>query len=201
VSSYLRVLRHPDFRYLFVGQAASSVGDRVVVVALAIFITQRSGSPSDLSIVLASQSLPLIALLLFGGVWADRLPRQRIVIATDLGRGTLHALLAALIVSGTVRIWEVAVIEALFGAAQAFFQPAYSGLLPQTVAAEEVQDARALTASVANLAFMVGPALATVVVLTAGAGGRLRRRRRDLPGQRARSHARASGAARARRAR
>ena len=61
-------------------------------------------------------------------------------------------------------------IEALFGAAQAFFQPAYSGLLPQTVPEELIQDARALTESMSNLAFLIGPALATALVLGIGAG-------------------------------
>ena len=46
----------------------------MVVVALALFITQRTGSPTDLGLVLGAQTLPLVALLLFGGVWADRCP-------------------------------------------------------------------------------------------------------------------------------
>src|SRR5436305_14943998 len=170
MKSYLGVLRHPSFRYLFLGQSASAIGDRAVTVALALFITQRTGSPTDLGLVLGAQTLPLVALLLFGGVWADRLPRHRIMIVTDLTRAVLHALLAALIFTGAVRLWQLVVIEALFGAAQAFFQPAYSGLLPQTVPEELIQDARALTESVANLAFMVGPALATALVLGVGAG-------------------------------
>jgi MFS family permease len=170
VSSYLRVLRHPDFRYLFLGQSASAVGDQAVVVSLGLFITQLTGSPTDLGLVLAAQTLPLVMLILFGGVWADRLPRHRIMIVTDLIRGTLHATLAILIFAGAVRIWELVVIEALFGAAQAFFAPAYSGLLPQTVPEDLIQDARALSESVANLAFLVGPALATALVLGVGAG-------------------------------
>ncbi len=170
MSSYLRVLRHPSFRYLFAGQTASVVGDRVVVVALALFITQRTGSPTDLGLVLAAQTLPLVTLLLFGGVWADRLPRHRIMIVTDLTRAALHTAVAILIFSGAIQIWHLVVIEALFGAAQAFFQPAYSGLLPQTVPEELIQDARALTESTANLAFLVGPALATALVLGIGAG-------------------------------
>ena len=90
MSLHLRVLRHPSFRYLFLGQAASAVGDRVVVVALALFITQRTGSPTDLGLVLGAQTLPLVTLLLIGGVWADRLPRHRIMVATDLTRAALH---------------------------------------------------------------------------------------------------------------
>ena len=170
MKSYLRVLRHQDFRYLFLGQAASVVGDRVVVVAIALYITQRTGSPTDLGAVLGAQALALVALLLFGGVWADRLPRHRIMIATDAVRGSLHAILAALIFLGAARIWEIVVIETLFGAAQAFFQPAYTGLIPQTVPESLIQDAQALTESVANVAFLVGPALATAVVLGIGAG-------------------------------
>jgi MFS family permease len=169
VTQYLRVLRHKNFKYLFFGQAASTVGDRLVIVALALFITRRTGSPTDLAVVLAAQSLPLIALLLFGGVWADRLPRHRIMVVTDVVRAVLHGTLAVLILTGAVAIWQLIVIEALFGAAQAFFQPAYTGLLPQTVPEDEIQDARALTETTFNVAFMVGPALATVVVLGIGA--------------------------------
>ena len=170
MSLYLRVLRHQSFRYLFLGQTASAIGDRVVVVALALFITQRTGSPTDLGLVLGAQTLPLVTLLLLGGVWADRLPRHRIMVATDLTRAALHTVVAILIFAGTIQIWQLIVIEALFGAAQAFFQPAYSGLLPQTVPEELIQDARALTESTANLAFLIGPALATALVLGIGAG-------------------------------
>jgi MFS family permease len=169
MSSALRVLRYRDFRYLFAGQAASQVGDRAVVVALALYITQRSGSPSDLGLILFAQTLPLVVLLLFGGVWADRLPRHRIMIATDGVRAALHALLATLIALGPVAVWQIAVIEALFGAAQAFFQPAYSGLVPQTVPEARIQDARAITESMSNLAFLLGPVIATALVLGVGA--------------------------------
>ena len=170
MNQYLRILRHRDFRYLFAGQAASAIGDRVVVVALALFITIRAGSPTDLGLVLGAQGLTLVTLLLVGGVWADRLPRHRIMIAADAIRALLHATLAVLIFAGAARIWQIVVIEALFGAAQAFFQPAYSGLIPQTVPESLIQDARALTESMANVAFLIGPVLATALVLGVGAG-------------------------------
>lgn len=59
----LHVLRHPDFRYLFLGQSASAVGDQVVIVALALYITQRTGSATDLGLVLAAQSVLVLALI------------------------------------------------------------------------------------------------------------------------------------------
>jgi MFS family permease len=72
VSSYLRVLHHRDFTYLFLGQSASAVGDQAVIVALVLYITGRTGSATDIGVVLAAQTLPMVALMLFGGVWADR---------------------------------------------------------------------------------------------------------------------------------
>ncbi len=170
MNSYLRVLRHRDFRNLFLGQSASVIGDRVVVVAIALYVTQTTGSASDLGLILGSQTVPLVALLLLGGVWADRLPRHRIMIVADLVRAALHTALAILIFTGGATVLELALIEAAFGAAQAFFQPAYTGLLPQTVPDPLIQDARALTESVFNVAFMVGPAIATGLVLGIGAG-------------------------------
>ena len=168
--SLLRVARHVDFRYLWLGQGASSIGDRLVVVALALFVVDLTGSATDLGLVLAAHALPLVGFLLIGGVWADRLPRHQVMIVSDLVRCALHALLAVLIFTETVEIWHLVVIEALFGTAEAFFRPASTGLLPQTVPEDELQEANALTGLTSNLAEFAGPALATALVLGAGAG-------------------------------
>jgi MFS family permease len=170
VGDIRRVLGHRDYRYLWLAQSSSVIGDNIVLVALALFVVGRTGSATDLGLVLAAQSLPLVAFLLFGGVWADRLPRHRVMIVTDLVRFTLHALLAILIFTGEVRIWQVVAIEALFGTAEAFFRPAAAGLLPQTVPEQDIQQATALTSMSNNIAEFAGPALATVLVLGAGAG-------------------------------
>lgn len=165
----MRVLRHSDFRNLFFGQAASTIGDRIIFVALALYVTEI-GSPTDVGIVLAAATIPLVGFLLIGGVWADRLPRHRVMIVTDLVRFALHALLAALIFTGAVEIWHLVVIEALFGTAEAFFRPAYTGLVPQTVPEELIQDAKAAGSTVETVAEFAGPALATALVLGLGAG-------------------------------
>ena len=163
------VFRHRDFRLLLYGQAASTIGDRIVFVALALYVTEL-GSPSDVGIVLACHALPLVGFLLIGGVWADRLPRHRVMVVTDLVRFGLHALLAVLIFTGTVEIWHIALIEAGFGTAEAFFRPAYTGLVPQTVPEEEIQPAKAAFGTVETLAEFLGPALATALVLLVGPG-------------------------------
>jgi MFS family permease len=163
------LLRHREFRLLFLGQTASTIGDSVVRVALALYVTQI-GSPTDVGIVLAAGAVPLILFLLLGGVWADRLPRHRLMLAADAVRGVLHALLAVLIFTHAVRVWHIAVIEAGFGSAEAFFRPAYTGLIPQTVPPDELQPAKAATGLVETIAGFVGPALATALVIGVGGG-------------------------------
>jgi MFS family permease len=166
----LRVLRHRDFRYLWFAQSASVIGDCIVIVALALYVIELTGDATDLGLVFAAASLPLVAFLLIGGVWADRLPRHRVMVATDLVRFALHGLLAALIFASVVHIWELIAIEALFGTAEAFFRPAANGLLPQTVPEQEIQQAQGLSALSNNIGEFAGPALATALVLGLGAG-------------------------------
>ena len=167
---HLRVLRHRDFRLLWLANSASTLGDDIVRVALALFVViDLTASATDLGLVLAAYSLPMVGLLLVGGVVADRLPRHLLVVVTDLARFALHALLALLIVTGEVRVWHLVVIGVLFGAAEAFYRPAASGLLPQTVPEAEIQEANAVTSMFANLAQFAGPAIATGLVLGLGA--------------------------------
>jgi MFS family permease len=161
----LRVLRHRDFRLLWLANTTSTVGDRIVTVALALFVVQLTGSASDLGIVLAAYLLPLIGFMLLGGVLADRMPRHLVVVVTDLVRFVLHGLLAVLIVTGEVRIWQLVAIGVLFGSAEAFYRPAATGLLPQTVPEDEIQEANALTSMSSCVAVFAGPALATLLVL------------------------------------
>lgn len=165
-----RVLRQRDFRYLWLAGSTSAIGDFIVLVALALFVVQLTGSATDLGLVLAAHALSMVAFLLIGGVWADRLQRHRVMIATDLIRFSLHALLAVLIFVGSVHIWQLVAIEIVFGAAEAFSRPAADGLLPQTVAEEDIQQATAITGMSNNFAEFAGPALATALVLGAGAG-------------------------------
>ncbi len=165
-----RVLGYRNFRMFWLAQSASVIGDNIVLVALSLFIIERTHSATDLGFILAAQSVPLVAFLLVGGVWADRLPRHLVMIATDLVRFALHALLAVLIFAGSVPIWQVIVIEMLYRSAEAFFRPAANGLLPQTVSEQDIQPATAITGIANNFAEFAGPGLAAALVLGAGAG-------------------------------
>ncbi len=137
---------------------------------VALFVVDLTGSPADLGIVLAAQTAPFVLLILIGGVWADRLPRQRLMVGSDLARFAVQAITAALIFSGDIPIWLLATLGACFGVAEAFFLPAYMGLIPQTVPEELIQEAQAMTHASNNVARFVGPALATAIALGAGFG-------------------------------
>lgn len=170
VHAFPRLWRETDFRWLFLSQTISTTGDRIVLVALALLVTEQTGSTTDLGLVIGAQTAALVTFLLLGGVWADRLPRHRIMVSTDLLRAALHTLLAILIFTDQLEIWQLVVIELLFGAAEAFFRPAYSGLVPQTVPEELIQEANAAAGLTQTLAEFAGPAIATTLVLTLGTG-------------------------------
>ena len=142
-SELFGALRERRFRLLWFGQATSTLGDGLVPVALAFAVIQTlDGSPTDLGIVLAAQTLPLVAFVLIGGVWADRLPRQIVMLVSDLVRCVVQATMAVLLLSGRAQLWELVVLVAIYGTAQAFFQPAVTGLVPATISAPRSANAR-----------------------------------------------------------
>ena len=90
-------------------------------------------SATAVGLVFAARTLPLVGFILVGGVWADRLPRQRLMLASDLVRGTVLVTLGVLVVADAARLWQFLVLIAVYGGAEAFFRPAATGLMPQVV--------------------------------------------------------------------
>ncbi len=161
-------LRFGPFRLLFGAQAVSAFGDRLVPVALVFAVLELTGSVTDLGIVLACQTLPLLASVLLGGVWADRLQRQRVMLGSDLVRALAQAVSATLLLTGSADVWELCVLQALYGFAAGFFWPASTAVVPQTVDAASLQQANALIGLSRNVAMVLGPAVAGVLVATIG---------------------------------
>jgi predicted MFS family arabinose efflux permease len=166
----LPALRSRNFRLLFAGQAISVVGDALFPVALAFAVLELGGSPGQLGLVLAAQGLPLAILILAAGVWADRLPRQRMMFVSDVGRGLAQAAAAWLLLSGHAEIWHLAVLSAVYGTFEAGFRPAAGGLIPQIVESEHLQQANALMGLSLNLGTVIGPAVAGGLTAAAGPG-------------------------------
>jgi MFS family permease len=159
-----------QFRLLWIGQATSTLGDALIPVALAFAVLDLTGSASDFGLVLAANTVPLVAFVLIGGVWADRLPRQLVMLASDALRGTSQTIAAVLLLTDTARLWHLIVLAAVHGGAQAFFQPAATGLVPVTVSPPRLQQANALLGLSRSGGFILGPAVAGLLVAASEPG-------------------------------
>lgn len=159
-----------SFRLLLASQAASVFGDAMARVALPFAVLEIGGSIAEVGLVGAAQAAPFVATLLAGGVVADRTSRRAVMIAGDLARLLSQGLLAALLLSGSAEIWMLAALAAVSGIASGFFVPAATGVLPEVVAADDLQRANALRSSAISVGEIAGPVAAGILVAFAGAG-------------------------------
>jgi MFS family permease len=164
------VLREPNYRRLFLGRTISLVGDGVTPVALAFAVLDLTGSPTDLGIILAVHSVVLIALVLAGGVVADRISPRRAMLGADATRTISMGLIAALLLTGTAQVWELALLYAVDGAATALFNPASNAIVPQIVPGRRLQEANALLSFSRWAGKVAGPALAGVLLVLGSPG-------------------------------
>jgi predicted MFS family arabinose efflux permease len=160
-----------DFRLLFLGRTTSMLGSAFAPIALAFaVIDDLDGSASELGLVLAAIWLPQIVFILIGGVWADRLPRQRVMVGTDLLMAAAQGTVATLLLTGTAEIWHLVVLQLVRGIANAFFFPASTGLVPQVVSPARLQEANALLRLSTSAVMIVGAAAGGLAVGAVGSG-------------------------------
>ena len=169
-SPNLALLREPNYRRLFWGQTISLVGDGIGPIAIAFAVLGLTGSASDLGIVLAARSVVITALILVGGVFADRVSPRIAMLRADFTRMLLMGAIAALLISGAAQIWELVVLFALEGAATAFFNPASSAIMAQVVGPAELQAANGLLSLSKSAGQVAGPAIAGVLLAVATPG-------------------------------
>lgn len=169
-SPMLRALRHHNYRLFFMGQLVSLTGTWMQSVAQGWLVLRLTGSPLLLGLVAAASSLPVLLLSLPAGALADRLPKRRILLVTQVVAMLLAAVLAALTLSGAVQVWHVIVLAGLLGTVNAFDAPARQAFTVEMVGREDLLNAIALNSSVFNGARTVGPAVAGVVVAAIGEG-------------------------------
>jgi MFS family permease len=166
------VLREePQYRLLFGSQVLSVLGDRVTSVALPFAVLSIGGGVRDVAITSTAQFLPFVVLAVPAGVWADRWDRKRIMVSSDAVRLVTQTIAAVLLLSGAAEVPHLVVLAACFGAADAFFSPAFSGLLPTTVSPGNLQPANALRGLTFSLANVAGPVVAGLLIGFAGGPG------------------------------
>jgi MFS family permease len=166
----LAALRNRAFRWFFIATAVRMLGTSMTPVALAFAVLHVDNSPGSLSRVLAAYMTAQVLFILVGGLTADRLSRTLVLQGSFLLSCGTQAAVAALLLSGRASIASILILEAVNGAAGAFGLPATQGIVPQLVNRADLQPADALMAFARRGAMILGPAIAGVLVATAGPG-------------------------------
>ena len=161
----LDVLRERSFARYLAAVAVDHLGSGMAMVALAFAVLEFGGA-TDLGIVLLAREVPLIVLLLLGGVFADRVPRRTILVVSDLVKGAAQVGTATLLFTGTADVWNVAFLQAIFGMAGAFSRPATTGMVREAVSDARLQEANALLGLSSSIFFIAGPAIGAIIVAT-----------------------------------
>jgi MFS family permease len=166
----LAPVRYPPFRYLVAGDVVTTLGSAMAPIALAFAVLDLTGSVTALGIVVGTRSLTNVLFLLFGGVVADRLPRQLVVVASSTVAGLSQGAAALLVLGHWASVPLLAVLAGVNGIAASFGFPATAALVPQTVPAPIRKQANALNRLGINSSMIVGAALGGVLVAAFGPG-------------------------------
>jgi MFS family permease len=167
----LAPFRHRDFRLLWGGMCVSLLGDGVFLVAIAWQAYELSNAPTALSLVGIAMTVPTIVFLLIGGVVSDRVDRRKVMLAADAGRGLLVGALAFLSLTDALELWHMVALVAGYGAAAAFFGPAFDAITPEVLPEEELAQANALDQLVRPAALrLAGPAIGGLLIEAVGVG-------------------------------
>jgi MFS family permease len=164
----LRALNNPAFVLLWLGQLGSRFGDALFQLALTWWVLEQSGSAAALATLLTVALVPTILCLLVGGVVVDRVSRIRVMQLSDLLRGAVVGLAAALALFDQLQLWHLYGLNLIFGIVDAFFQPAYAAAVPEFVADEDLSSANALFGTSVQVGRIAGPALAAALVMLGG---------------------------------
>ncbi len=165
---FARALQSRSFALLWTGQTISALGDGAFVTALSWQALQLTGSAMAMGLVVLAQTFPMILLLLFGGVVADRFPRQQVMLWSDASRAVAVLLIAVLGMTHLLQLWHLVLLALFFGIVRGFFSPAYQSIIPQVVDKGDLSSANSLTELSYQLYCSVGPMLGASCVAFAG---------------------------------
>jgi MFS family permease len=164
----LQPLRHRDFRLLWIGQSVSEIGNALYYVALPFQILALGGSPLQLGLGFTIYATAQLVVILFGGAIVDRLPRRRVILASDLASGLVISAIALLGITGHLQIAHLYVAAALSGVAFSFRTPAMNAIMPELVPKDVLLAGNSLRGLAGQSARVVGPLVGGLVVARAG---------------------------------
>ena len=160
----------PDFRFLFSARAISYIGTYLAPIAVAFAILDNGGGATAVGLSFAAWTLAQVAMLVFGGVVGDRVPRRLVMIGSDVASAIVRTTMGVLLVSGHAQVWQLIALQACGGAAVAFYSPASYGLVREVVPEDQLQQANGLLAIARYAAFPLGAAIGGSIVALIGPG-------------------------------
>ncbi|HEY4752194.1 MAG TPA: MFS transporter, partial [Candidatus Limnocylindrales bacterium] len=162
-----------EYRWFWASQLISGIGTWAQTVAQAWLVLQLTGSAIALGVITTLQFLPMLVFPLLSGVIADRLPRRRVVMVAQAGAMLQAVLLALLVSSGHVELWQIGVLALTLGLSNAFGNPAQAALVPEIVGRRLVGNAVALNSIQFNVARLLGGAVGGALVASVGVAATL----------------------------
>ncbi len=160
----------PNYRRYISGQSVSLIGTWMQMAAQSWLVLTITRSATTLGLIVALQTLPVLLLGPYGGVIADRVDKLRLMTVLQVAMGVQALVLGVLTVTGSVRLWEIGVLAALLGLNNAFENPARQSFMLEMVGPENLRNAVSLNSVLVNVARVIGPAVAGVLIATVGEG-------------------------------
>ncbi|HZD66454.1 MAG TPA: MFS transporter, partial [Acidimicrobiales bacterium] len=160
----------PNYRLYFGGQMVSLIGTWMQRTAQAWLVLVLTHSATDLGVVVALQTLPILLVGPYGGVVADRVDKRRFMVVLQTLMGVQAAVLAVLTLTGVVRYWQVGALAVVLGLTTCFEMPSRQAFVLEMVGAGQVRNAVTLNSTLANAARAIGPAIAGIMIASVGEG-------------------------------
>jgi len=160
----------PNYRRYIAGQSISLSGTWMQMAAQSWLVLTLTGSATTLGLIVALQTLPVLLLGPYGGVIADRVDKRRLMVLLQIAMGVQALILGVLTVTGAVRLWQIGALAALLGLNNAFENPARQSFMLEMVGADSLRNAVSLNSVLVNVARVIGPAVAGVLIATVGDG-------------------------------
>ena len=166
----LAPLGEHNFAWYFSSRLVNTLGVMMANIALTFAVLDIDGRAIAIGMVLAAHTIPMIVLLLWGGVLSDRFPRAVVLQVSNAASALSQGAIACLVLTGRAELWMIIALTALHGAVSAMSMPAMAGMVPQLVPRESLQQANALLSLTRNGLTVVGPSLGAFLVVTVGPG-------------------------------
>ena len=160
----------PNFRRYVAGQSLSLIGTWVETVAQALLVLRLTHSGTILGLTTAARYAPILLLSPYAGLVVDRHSKRHVLLVTQAGLGLVSATLGVSVLTGNIRLWQVVVLALLFGTLSAVDNPARQAFVPEVVGRDLIRDAVTLNSTTVNVARVIGPTIAAILVATVGIG-------------------------------